>query len=121
MDYLPISLLLRDRKVVLVGAGVVAARKARFLLGAGARLTVIRAAPGRELRSVRGGADVHWEARPWRDGDLAGASLAVAATPDPEVNAPCTGRPRRAPFPSMWSTRHPCAPSSFRRSLIAPP
>jgi uroporphyrin-III C-methyltransferase/precorrin-2 dehydrogenase/sirohydrochlorin ferrochelatase len=33
------------------------------------------------------GADVHWEARPWRDGDLAGASLAVAATPDPEVNA----------------------------------
>jgi uroporphyrin-III C-methyltransferase/precorrin-2 dehydrogenase/sirohydrochlorin ferrochelatase len=35
--------------VVLVGAGVVAARKARFLLGAGARLTVI--APQRDKRA----------------------------------------------------------------------
>jgi uroporphyrin-III C-methyltransferase/precorrin-2 dehydrogenase/sirohydrochlorin ferrochelatase len=96
MDYLPVSLLLRDRKVVLVGAGVVAARKARFLLGAGARLTVIAPRRDASFEACVAGADVHWEARPWRDGDLAGASLAVAATPDPRSTRPCTGRPRRA-------------------------
>ena len=41
MDFLPINMRLRGRPVTLIGAGVVALRKARFLLGAGAELTVI--------------------------------------------------------------------------------
>ena len=86
MDYLPINILLRDRTVALVGAGTVAARKARFLLDAGARLRVIAPARSATFAELVAGADVDWRERGYRSGDLDGAVLAVAATPDSAVN-----------------------------------
>ena len=41
MDYLPIFFDLKDRKVLVVGAGDVAARKASLLLRAQGRVTVV--------------------------------------------------------------------------------
>lgn len=41
MDFLPIFLNVRDHRAIVVGGGVVAARKAELLLRAGARVTVI--------------------------------------------------------------------------------
>ncbi len=41
MDFLPISLRVRDAGILLVGGGEVATRKARLLLRAGARLQVV--------------------------------------------------------------------------------
>ncbi len=86
MDYLPISLRLRDRPVVLVGAGQVATRKARLLLRAGARLTVVAPDITAELESllaVHGGI---WQPSRYRETDLHGQMLVVAATPDRAVN-----------------------------------
>ncbi len=86
MDYLPINLRLRDRPVTMIGAGVVASRKARFLLGAGARLRVI--APRREpaFAALEPADAISWEPRAYAPGDLAGAVLVIAATPDRAVN-----------------------------------
>jgi len=86
MDYLPVSLRLRERPVVLVGAGVVAARKARFLLQAGAVLTII--APERDpaFDAFTDGHAATYVRRAFRTGDLTGAVLAIAATPSRSVN-----------------------------------
>ncbi len=86
MEYLPINIRLRGRPVVLIGAGVVAARKARFLLAAGARLRVI--APQRDpaFDALAETHDIAFEERAYASGDLEGAELVIAATPDPAVN-----------------------------------
>ena len=86
MDYLPVNLRLQDRPVVLVGAGVVAARKARFLLSAGARLRVI--APERDpvFESLAESYAIEFTERVYTSGDLKGAVLVIAATPDRSVN-----------------------------------
>jgi len=72
--------------VVLIGAGVIAARKARFLLGAGAKLTVI--APRQESAFAALGQeyDFRFEARSYASGDLADAVMVIAATPHRSVN-----------------------------------
>lgn len=86
MDFLPINLRLRDQPVVLVGAGVVAARKARFLLGAGAQLTVIAPEQDAQFRALASEYEVSWQCREYQEGDLAEAIMVIAATPHRTVN-----------------------------------
>jgi uroporphyrin-III C-methyltransferase/precorrin-2 dehydrogenase/sirohydrochlorin ferrochelatase len=86
VDYLPINLRLRDRPAVLIGAGVVAARKARFLFGAGARLTVIAPEQDPQFAALGEEYSFNWQRRRYRRGDLNGAVLVIAATPDRRVN-----------------------------------
>lgn len=86
MDFLPINLRLRDQPVVLVGAGVVAARKARFLLGAGADLTVIAPEQDAQFRALASEHSLVWHQRPYEEGDLSSAIMVIAATPDRSVN-----------------------------------
>jgi siroheme synthase-like protein len=63
VEYLPINLRLRDQPVVLVGAGVIAARKARFLLAAGARLTAIAPEQDAQFAQLAAENSVHWVPR----------------------------------------------------------
>ncbi|MEE4277680.1 MAG: siroheme synthase CysG [Halieaceae bacterium] len=86
MEYLPINIRLRDRPVVLVGAGVVAARKARFLLDAGASLRVIAPEQDTVFRTLASQRELTWIGRRYAAGDLADAELVIAATPDRAVN-----------------------------------
>ena len=86
MEYLPVNLLLRDRAVVLIGAGVVAARKARFLLTAGADLRIIAPHKDGQFEQLEELGPMHWESREYREGDLEGAVVAIAATPIRAVN-----------------------------------
>lgn len=86
MDYLPINLRLRERPVVLIGAGVVATRKARFLLDAGANLTVVAPQQDPQFEALVRDREVVWIARAYRRGDLEGAVLVIAATPERAVN-----------------------------------
>ena len=76
----PIFMRLRGRRVVVIGGGKVAARKAAGLASTGARVRVI--AP----RVERGIAAEEVERRRYRVGDLAGAALAFAATNHRAVN-----------------------------------
>lgn len=86
MRYYPVNLDLHDRRVVIVGGGAVAARKARRLVSAGARVSVV--APGLDdrLAALTAAGRITHLARPYQVGDLEGALLVFAATDDAAVN-----------------------------------
>ena len=77
----PTFLKLGGRRVLLVGAGPVAAGKLRGLLDAGAVVTVVAPDVVPEIAA----APVEVRRRPFQDGDLDGVCYVVAAAP-PEVN-----------------------------------
>jgi siroheme synthase-like protein len=74
---------LEGKRCVVVGGGKVADRKARKLLQARARVVVVSPEVEPGLASIA----VETHRRPYRTGDLEGASLAFAATDRREVNA----------------------------------
>jgi len=82
MRHYPIFLDLKDRPVLVVGAGTVALRKTRGLLEAGAKVTVV--AP--EMLPDFDDLPVRLLRRAFRAADLAGAVLVFAATDDRQVN-----------------------------------
>lgn len=84
--YYPINLNLKDRLVVVVGGGKVAARKAARLVGAGARVTAVAPTLADSLAALAAEGRLLHLARGYQPGDLAGAMLAFAATDDPAVN-----------------------------------
>jgi len=99
MDYLPIFLDIRGEPCLVVGGGEVAARKTAQLLRAGARVTVrapaLSAAFDAELDAGR----ISHRAGNFRDEDLAGHALVIAATNDDAVNraVATAARARRIP------------------------
>ena len=85
----PVLLEIEGRRCVVVGGGPETLPKTAALVGQGALVTVVT--PGREagldeLAAAHPGRVVVHH-RPWREGDLAGAFLCVAATGDHELNA----------------------------------
>jgi siroheme synthase-like protein len=84
---LPVNLLVRGRRVVVVGAGRIAARKIQTLLDLGAVVIVVAPEVGDEVRALAAGGRVELVERAFAPADLAGAWLAFTATADPEVNA----------------------------------
>ena len=91
--YYPVFLDLRDRPVVVIGGGRVAARKAAGLVEAGARVRVIAPQVGRGVRAQA------VERRRYRKGDLRGAALVFAATDDRAVNQAVGEEARRRRIP----------------------
>ena len=85
-SYYPVYLNLRGRRCVIIGGGTVAEGKISRLLDSGARIRVVSpdATPG--IRQFAAGGSVQWEQRKYRDGDLEGAFIAIAATNVREVN-----------------------------------
>jgi precorrin-2 dehydrogenase / sirohydrochlorin ferrochelatase len=86
LRYYPVNLDLHDRRVVIVGGGAVAARKARRLLLAGARLSVVAPRLEDRLSALAEAGSLTHLARCYSPGDLEGALLVFAATDDPRVN-----------------------------------
>ena len=84
--YYPVYLNLRGRRCVIVGGGSVAEGKIRRLLDSGADICVVSpdATPG--IGQLVADGSVRWEQRPYREGDLDGAFIAIAATNVRAVN-----------------------------------
>ena len=80
----PVYLDLRGRRVLVVGGGVVAARKIERLVPTGAAVTVVAptAVPAIAERD-----DVRWHRRPYQQGEVAGYRLAFTCTGELEVDA----------------------------------
>jgi precorrin-2 dehydrogenase/sirohydrochlorin ferrochelatase len=86
MSLFPMFLKLTARPVVVVGAGAIAEGKIESLLEAEAQVTVVAPEALPRVLAWAEGGDIAWVKREYREGDLAGAFLAVAATATPEVN-----------------------------------
>ena len=86
MSLFPMFLKLTGRISVVVGAGAIAESKIESLLAAEAHVMVIAPEALPRVQEWARGGDVTWARREYREGDLAGAFLAVAATATPEVN-----------------------------------
>ena len=84
--YYPVYLDLQGKGCIVIGAGVVAERKARQLLAAGASVTLVSPQATKALRQQAQEGRLTWLPRPYRQGDLAGMFLAIAATDDEAVN-----------------------------------
>ncbi len=82
-DY-PVVLALAGRPCLVVGAGPVAARRARGLLAAGAVVTVVAPAVVPELDQLAGSLAI--ERRPYRSPEAARYRLVVTATGHPDVD-----------------------------------
>ncbi len=79
-----VGLRLAGKKVVVVGGGTVAQRRLGLLVASGADVHVIARAATPSVEAMAG---VTLTLRDYREGDLAGAWYAIAATDDAEVNA----------------------------------
>ncbi|MGH9103604.1 MAG: precorrin-2 dehydrogenase/sirohydrochlorin ferrochelatase family protein [Acidimicrobiales bacterium] len=82
-DLYPVNLVLAGRRCLVVGGGLVAARKVSGLLGCGAVVHVVATWLSPELAELEGPTT---EQRPYRRGEVSGYRLVITATGDPETN-----------------------------------
>lgn len=83
-----VGLRLAGKKVVVIGGGTVARRRVPLLLANGADVHVITRAATPAVEAMAGqDPGITLEIRDYRDGDLADAWYAIAATDEPETNA----------------------------------
>ncbi len=82
----PVSLIVADRRVVVVGAGSIAARKISGLIQAGADVVVVAPSAVPDVQSWSREGRIKWLERGFEASDLDDAWLAVTATDDPAVN-----------------------------------
>src|SRR5271170_2975470 len=87
MRHLPIFLELSGRPAVVVGGGVVAARRAEVLVKAGARVTTFATALSDDFRGLLGAPNFRHEAREPEHKDFEGSALCFVATEDLRLSA----------------------------------
>ncbi|SDP26129.1 uroporphyrinogen-III C-methyltransferase [Arthrobacter sp. ok909] len=86
-DIYPTALRLLGRPVLVVGGGPVAARRAKGLLDAGARVTVVAPVASAPLQDLAGAGLLSWEPRAYRPSDVDGVWFVQTATGDAAVDA----------------------------------
>jgi uroporphyrin-III C-methyltransferase / precorrin-2 dehydrogenase / sirohydrochlorin ferrochelatase len=84
--YYPMMLDLDGRTAVVIGGGAIATQKTRELVAARASVRVVSPDVSAELIEMARAGSLTIERRPYRNGDLAGAAIAIAATDDGYVN-----------------------------------
>jgi uroporphyrin-III C-methyltransferase / precorrin-2 dehydrogenase / sirohydrochlorin ferrochelatase len=86
-DIYPTALRLLGRPVLVVGGGPVAARRAKGLLDAGARVTVVAPVASAALQELADAGLLTWEQRTYRPSDVDGVWFVQTATGDSAVDA----------------------------------
>lgn len=87
MEYYPIALRLKNKPVTVVGAGKIARRKIKTLLGFGAHVKVIAPKVMPYISALSGKGKISLLKKRYRTLDIKGASLVIAATSDRVINA----------------------------------
>lgn len=107
--YYPIYIDIEDHAVLIVGGGVVCARKAETMMRYGGRVTIVSPEITDEIGAwERDGALVVHRKR-YEEADLDGASIVIASTDDPCVNARVARDCRRRKVPvNVVDVTHLC-------------
>lgn len=87
MNYFPVAIRLRDKKVVVVGGGKVAGRKVAILLDTGALIQIIAPKLSVELKNLADKEAISWVNKSIEEKDIIGATLIISATDQKEVNS----------------------------------
>lgn len=87
MDYLPLFADLKQRPVLIVGGGEVAARKIELLHRAGAQVWVVAQTLSSEFEQQYQDGRIHWLAQDFLPEQLDNVFLVIAATNDTVLNA----------------------------------
>lgn len=82
----PVILELRDRRVLVVGAGAVATRRIERLLEEGAEVTVVSPSATKTVAGWAEAGKLVWRRRRYRPGDCQSSFLVFAATDDVALN-----------------------------------
>ena len=120
--YYPVYLDVRDRRCVIVGGGQIAEGKVAALLESGARICIVSPEVTDEIQDMADSGALTLEKREYRDGDLEGAFIAIAATDDPDLNERISreATARNVPL-NVVDVTHLCtfiAPSIVRRGEV---
>jgi len=110
----PVMLDLEGRECLVVGGGVVAARKVAGLLDAGARVTVVSPVLAPAVLDIARDGRLRWRPRGYATGDVAGFALVMVATDDDDVNALVAAEARER---AIWVN---CADDPARCDFILP-
>ena len=87
MEFLPVFFKLEGRPCLVVGGGVVAARRVNLLLKAGGQVTVVAPELCAELAELVASGDIGHHPRRFEVDDLEGMCVVIGATDSTEVNA----------------------------------
>ena len=71
MDYLPLFAELKEKPVLVIGGGDIAARKIMFLRRAGANVQVVAAALSEEVAALVERQEIQWRAHEFEEQQLA--------------------------------------------------
>ena len=91
----PVFLKLNGRKAVVIGAGPVAERKIGPLLDSGARISVVAPVATEGIKKLAANGKIRWNQRIFREEDLDGCMIVIAATDSTRVNASVYARAAR--------------------------
>ena len=86
MDYLPLFAAVKDRPVLVIGGGEIAARKIAFLRRAGAHVQVVAQRLEPQLQQLADAQSIHWLATEFDESQLDAVFLVIAATNDSALN-----------------------------------
>ena len=86
MEYLPIFAEVKDRPVLVIGGGEIAARKITFLLRAEAKVHIVAETLMPELAEKVEREEIQWRATIFEEQQLDDVFLVIAATEDDELN-----------------------------------
>ena len=86
MDHLPIFAAVKDRPVLVIGGGEIAARKIAFLLRAGAKVQVVARKLGADVQHFADEQKLTWLATDFDESQLDAVFLVIAATNDRALN-----------------------------------
>jgi siroheme synthase-like protein len=107
--YYPIYIDIEDRAVLIIGGGVVCARKAETMMRYGARVTIVSPEITEEIAAWEQAGALAVHRKMYMESDLEGASIVIASTDDPCVNARVARDCRRRRIPvNVVDVTHLC-------------
>jgi len=86
LKYYPIAVRLKNKRVVIVGGGAVAERKALNLAGSGADVAVVSPEITGKISALVRTGKIRWIKRAVNRADLSGTDIVIAATSDRRIN-----------------------------------